>query len=49
MRSLFRAVHACRFLPTTSGQYLLDRYAETHAGYDSSAKGDGIQVSRQEM
>ena len=48
-KCVLRAVRACRFPPTTSGQYLLDRYAETHAGYDSSAKADGDHANRQEL
>lgn len=35
------AENPARFPPTTSGEYLLGRYAATHAGYDASAKGPG--------
>ena len=35
------AENPARFLATTSGEYLLGRYAATHAGYDASAKGPG--------
>ncbi|KAK9843645.1 hypothetical protein WJX81_000832 [Elliptochloris bilobata] len=30
-----------KFPPTTSGEYLLGRYAATHSGYDAGAKGGG--------
>ena len=28
----------CRYPPTTSGQHLLDKYAQTHSGYDAMSK-----------
>lgn len=31
-----------RWPPTTSGEYLLSRYAATHAGYDAAAKGGSV-------
>ncbi len=35
----------CRFPPTTSGKHLLDKYAETHSGYDASAKAEAVPVT----
>ena len=35
----------CRFPPTTSGQHLLDKYAQTHANYDAGAKSGSIPVT----
>ena len=38
-------VLACRWAPTTSGQHLLDKYVETHAGYDADAKTGAAPVT----
>ncbi|CAK0779497.1 hypothetical protein CVIRNUC_004789 [Coccomyxa viridis] len=37
--------HPPRFPPTTSGQHLLDKYAQTHANYDAGAKSGSIPVT----
>lgn len=36
-----KLVVCCRYPSTTSGQHLLDKYAQTHAGYNANAKHAG--------
>ena len=45
MSRIEKVMVICRFPPTTSGQHLLDKYAQTHAGYDAGAKSGSIPVA----